>query len=151
MLRRIHFDGTPQLNLTLNGDARDLHSFSVRLKAWAPAAQTPWFQARDLQLTADLTAPANAPTNCDPAWSFWTNAQPYRLEWSARLTQLQSKKLNAEFVGCGGVWSAPQLTVTNLSAELGGGRLAAGLKLNVATRELTFTNASCFDLAARAR
>ena len=150
LLGQIHFTGLPQLNLTVNGDARDMHSFVVRLKVAVPAAQTPWFAAHDLQLTAKLTAPANTLAPADPAWGFWTNVQPYRLEWSARLTQLQSEKLNADAVAAGGFWNAPELVITNLAVELGGGRLAAGLKLNVATRELTFTNFSNFDLFALA-
>ena len=145
-LDQIHFDGTPLFNLAVNGDARAIHSFAIRLKVSAPAAQTPWFRARAIQFTANLTAPAGAPANLDPSWSFWTNVQPYQLAWSARLTQLQSTKLNADSVECGGYWRAPELVVTNLSAKLGGGRLDAGLKLNVATRELAFTNSSCFDL-----
>jgi hypothetical protein len=147
-LDRMHFDGTPQLNLAVNGDARDIHSFVVRLMVNAAGAQTPWFQAHGLQLAANLTAPANAPTNFDLSWGFWTNLQPYQLAWSARGAQLQSEKVNADSVACAGFWRAPELAVTNLSATLGGGRLAAGLKLNVATRELAFTNASDFDLHA---
>ncbi len=147
-LNRIHFDGSPQLILTLDGDARDIHSFAVHLNANAAGAQTPWFQARDLQLTANLTAPAGVPTNFDSSWSFWTNLQPYQLEWSARGAQLRSEKLNADSVVCGGFWRAPELAVTNLSVRLGGGRLDARLNLNVATRELAFTNASDFDLHA---
>jgi hypothetical protein len=144
-LDRIHFDGTPQLTLRLDGDARDIHSFVVRLMVNAAGAQTPWFLARDLQLSAYLTAPAGTPTNVDSSWSFWTNLQPYQLEWTARGEHLQSEKLNTDAVECGGFWRAPELAITNLSATLGGGRLEAGLKLNVATRELVFTNASCFD------
>jgi hypothetical protein len=147
-LDQIHLDGTPLLNLTVEGDARDIHSFAVRLKASAPAAQTPWFRAREIQLTANLAAPASAPTNFDAAWGFWTNAQPYRLDWSARGTQLQSEKLNADSIVCGGIWRAPELAVTNLSVQLGGGKLEAAAKLNVATRRLEFTNSSCFDVHA---
>jgi hypothetical protein len=147
-LDRIHFDGTPQLTLTVDGDARNIHSFVFHLNVNAAGAQTPWFQARDLQLAANLTAPAAAPTNFDSSWGFWTNLQPYQLEWAASGKQLQSEKLNAETVVCGGFWRAPELVVTNLSARLGGGRLEANLKLNVATRELAFTDASCFDLHA---
>jgi len=148
VLNRIHFDGTPQLNLTVNGDAQDLHTFVVRLKVAAAGAHTPWFEAHDLQLTANLTAPAGAPAKNDPAWGFWTNLQPYRLEWSARLSRFQSEKVNADFVVAGGFWSAPELVVTNLSVELDGGKLTAGLQLNVATRELMFTNSSHFNLSA---
>jgi hypothetical protein len=147
-LDQIHFDGVPQLNLAVSGDGRDIHSFDIRLMVNAPAVQTPWFRARDLQLTVNLTTPAGAPTNFDLSWSYWTNLQPYQLEWSVRGAQLQSEKINADSVVCGGFWLAPELAVTNLSARLGGGRLDAGLKLNVATRKLEFTNASCFDLHA---
>jgi hypothetical protein len=147
-LDQIHFVGTPQLNLAVNGDARDIHSFVIRLIVEASGTQTPWFQARDLQLAAKLTAPADSPTNCDSSWSYWTNLQPYQLEWTARGTQLQSGKVNVDAVECGGFWRAPELAVTNLSVALGGGQLDAGLKLNVATRELSFTNTSDFDLHA---
>jgi hypothetical protein len=180
-LDQIHFDGTPKLNLTLNGDARDFRSFVCRLNVTAPAAQTPWGnvsratlvaqahllrldclpettvyleagrartpwgEASDLRFNADLTAPADAPTNFDLSWDFWTNAQPYRLTWAARLKNLDSEKLNAGSVACSGFWQAPELAVTNFSAELGGGRFDTSARLNVATRELAFTVSSDFD------
>jgi hypothetical protein len=147
-LDQIHFDGTPLLNLNVDGDAHDIHSFAVRLMVGAAAAQTPWFRARDLQFTANLMVLAGALTNVDSSWSFWTNVQPFQLEWSARGTHLKSEKLGADSVACGGFWRAPELVVTNLSAELGGGKLDAAAKLNVATRKLSFTNSSCFDLHA---
>ena len=145
---KIHFTGTPQLNLTVNGDARDIHTFVVRLNVNAPDARTPWGNARNIQLAANLTAPAGAPTNLDSSWDFWTNAQPFRLIWTARLAQLRSEKLNAGSVVCKGFWFAPELAITNLSAELGGGQLEAAARLNVATRELIFTNSSSFDIHA---
>jgi hypothetical protein len=147
-LDRIHFEGAPQLSLVVNGDARDIHSFAVRLAANAPAVQTPWGSARDVQLAANLTAPAGASASFNPAWAWWTNLQPYRLAWTLQLTQLQSGKLNADPVICGGLWQAPELAVTNLSAGLGSGQLDAQARLNVATREFAFTNTSCFDVHA---
>ena len=147
-LDRIHFEGEPQLSLVVNGDARDIHSFAVRLDVSAMAVQTPWGGARDLLLAANLTAPAGAPASLDSTWAWWTNLQPYRLAWTLRLTQLQSEKLNADSVACGGLWQAPELAVTNLSAGLGGGQLDAQARLNVATREFRFTNSSCFDVHA---
>jgi hypothetical protein len=229
-LGQIHFIGAPQLNLDFSGDARDVHSFNVRLAVTAPAVQSPWAGARSFQFTARLTAPADAPTNfnalsglwtnlqpfrlawtaraaelrsgkvnadtveCDgvwhapeltvtklsvrqgawtpgltvrnveaaanltaPAnvttnfdssWSWWTNLQPYRLVWTARLAQLKSDKLDTDSISCGGSWRAPELALTNLSARLGGGRLEGGAWLNVATREFAFTNSSRFDLHA---
>jgi len=105
------------LDLAVSGDARDIHSFDIRLMVNATAAQTPWFRARDLQITAKLTAPAGAPTNFDLSWSYWTNLQPYQMEWSARGTQLQLEKLNADSVMCSGFWCVPELVVTNLSVD----------------------------------
>ena len=147
-LDRIQFEGAPQLSLAVNGDARDIHSFAVQLNAAAPVVHTPWGSARDLQLAADLTAPADVSTNFDPAWGWWTNLQPYRLAWTMQLTELQSEKLKADSVLCGGRWQAPELAVTNLSAALGGGQLDAQARLNVARREFAFTNSSCFDVHA---
>ena len=147
-LEKIHFEGHPQLNAKLNGDARDIHSITFAVSARAPGVQTPWFSARDLQFAAHLSAPADAPAQIDPAWSFWTNLQPFRLDWTARGTHLRSAKLDAAAVACDGHWSAPELALTHLSARLGGGAMNAAAKLNVATRALTFTNSSSFDLHA---
>jgi len=147
-LDRIHFEGAPQLNLAVNGDARDIHTFVVQLDATAPAVQTPWGSARDVQLAAHLSAPADAPANVDPMWGWWTNLQPYRLAWKMQLTQLQSEKLKADSVACDVRWRAPELAVTNLSAALGGGQLDGQARLNVATRGFAFTNSSCFDVHA---
>ena len=145
-LDQIQFTGTPQLDLAVSGDARDMHSFLIQLQVAAPAVQSPWFNARDVQLSATLTAPAAAPANFVAAWAFWTNLQSYQLEWTVHASQLQFQKLDAANVSAGGFWRAPEMAVTNLSAELGGGRLDAKAGLNVTTRELVFTNASCFDV-----
>jgi hypothetical protein len=146
-LPKIHFAGAPQLTLVVDGDARDIHSFAVRLNINAAGAQTPWFSGRNIQLVAQMTAPGTA-TNFDSSWGFWTNMEPYQLVWSARFAELRSKGLDADSVSSGGFWRAPELAVTNLSAMLGGGKLNASAKLNVATREFIFTNSSDFDFHA---
>ena len=147
-LERVHITGAPQLSLTVHGDARDIHSFAIRLNGNAPSVQTPWGGARNIQLNASLTAPAGTPTGFDSSWAWWTNVVPYRLTWTTRLTQLQSETLNADSIDCGGFWQAPELAVTRLSAKLGGGQLNATAQLNVATRRFAFTNTSCFDVHA---
>ena len=147
-LDRIHFNGVPQLSLVVEGDARDIHSFAVRLNLNAPSVQTLRGDAQDIRLTANLTAPGDAPTNCDSSLAWWTNALPYRLTWTAQLARLKSEPLNADSIVCSGLWQAPELAVTKLAAGLGGGRLDATVRLNVATREFTFTNAAGFDLHA---
>jgi AsmA-like C-terminal region len=144
-LRQIHFAGTPQLSLTINGDARDTRSFRIHLAVNAAGVDTPWGRAAALQLAARLMAAPGTPTTAHPPLGWWTNLQPYRIEWTAQAERLESQQLNARTVKCGGFWRAPELAVTNLSAELGGGRLDAGARLNVDTRAFTFTNSSCFD------
>ncbi|HZT22441.1 MAG TPA: AsmA-like C-terminal region-containing protein [Verrucomicrobiae bacterium] len=147
-LQQIQLEGQPELNLKVLGDGRDVHSFSARLRVNAPGIHTPWGGARNLQLAASLTAPADAPTNREPSWAWWNYLQPFRVVWSVQLAQLKSEKLNADFVACAGVWRAPELLLTNLSARLGGGTLQARAALNVATREFSFTNQAHCDVHA---
>ena len=122
--------GAPQLKLTA-GRRRAGHPFVCRPAEWStpPARKRRGFRRATSSSSANLTAPADAPTNFDSSWSFWTNLQPYRLEWTARGAQLKSEKLNADSVACGGFWRAPELALTNLSARLGGGRLDGRLEI----------------------
>src|SRR5690242_17402635 len=144
-LKQIHFEGEPQLRLTVAGDARNVHSILVRLRTSANGVQTPWFTARGFHLDASLTAPASAPTNTVPAWGFWTNLQPFRLAWSVKLDKLHSRPVNGESIDCAGIWAAPTLAIHHITGRLGGGGLAASAALDVSARILTFTNASDFD------
>ena len=147
-LERIHYTGTSQLSLVVDGDARDIRSFIVRLNLNAPSARTPWGSGHDIRFSGSLTRPVDMPTNVDASLAWWTNALPYRLVWTGQCAGLKSELLNADLVACSGVWRAPELTVTRLSGVLGGGRLNAAASLNIVTRELTFTNASELDLHA---
>ncbi|MDR3457155.1 MAG: AsmA-like C-terminal region-containing protein [Verrucomicrobiae bacterium] len=144
-LAKIRFDQPPQINVTLHGDARDVHSFLLFANANTPAVTTPWFSARGLQLAASLAAPADAPANSDASLDFWTNALPFRVAWTVRATQLALTNLDAGTVECDGIWSAPQLALSRLSAHPGGGEINLSAALDVTTRELAFTNASIFD------
>jgi len=144
-LRQIHFAGTPQLNLTVNGDARDPRSLRIHLRLMGTGIDTPWARAATLQLAAKLMTFNGAPANTMPAWGWWTNLQPYRIEWTAEVEELETARLNARTVKCSGFWREPELAVTNLSAGLGGGELEASARLNVDTRVFAFTNSSDFD------
>ena len=98
-LDQIHFTGTPQLSLVVDGDARDIHSFAVRLNLNAPSIQTPWGGARDIRLAGNLTAPAGTPTHFVPAWAWWTNAQPYRLTWTGKVQGIEIRKTERGLCG----------------------------------------------------
>jgi hypothetical protein len=155
---RFYLTGQPEVNLFVDGDARDVHSVSVRAEADFPGVNSPWFSARSLSLAARLCAPADAPSTNAPSWGFWTNLQPFALEWALRTADLRVKGLTLDTLQCGGSWHAPQLAIKECSAQLGAGMLQAGARLNVETRRLEFTNNSSFDphllapmLTARAR
>ena len=118
-LGKIHFTGAPQLDLNFNGDARNVHSFNVRLAVTAPAVQSPWAGARGFQFTARLTAPTDAPANSNAPPGLWTNLQPFRITWTARAAELRAENASAEMVECDGVWHSPELAVTKFSARQG--------------------------------
>ncbi len=139
-LNRLHLTGGARLNLRVDGDARDLRSFVVRLGASVPAVQTPWGSAHDFSLVADLAAPANlsiAPASIGQqlALGWFTNFQPYRLSWTLRLTQLRSQELDAQRLACAGSWLAPDLTLTNLSVVLDNGRFEAQAHLHLVSSD----------------
>ncbi|MBW8864720.1 MAG: hypothetical protein JF609_07320 [Verrucomicrobia bacterium] len=144
-LVKIKFTGQPQISATLNGDARDVHSFTLQVNASAPGIMSPWFDTRELQFAASVTAPTAAPADFDAALAFWTNALPFRATWTARAAGLDLRNFSAHSMECGGEWSAPQLAVTKCSAQFGGGKINLSAALDVKTRELNFTNASAFD------
>ena len=147
VLARLRFSGQPQLNVTFSGDAHDIHSIVVRLNANADAVKSPWFAARHLEAAAQLTLPADTSPASEMAdWGFWSNVQPFRLAWNLRCADLKSLKINAEKVRCEGLWRAPELAISALQVQLPGGSMEVAARLNVATRELTFTNCSAFDL-----
>jgi hypothetical protein len=170
-LNQMHFHAESQLLLNVNGDARDINSFAFHLVVNAPGAQTPWGSASNLELIVHSVGPIQQPkvaltqpreidwvahvsqlatTNLD-ADSIYCAGHwhaPTEFQWNAEVSRLATQKLNAEFISCGGFWQDPELTITNLYARLGGGGLRAAVQLNLKTRELSFTNSSCFDLNA---
>src|SRR6185369_9925168 len=103
----------------------------------AAAAITRWASAGKVRFTGNLGEAPNPPP-ADPSWAWWTNLQPYLLDWDVELTALQSEKLVAEKVFCAGQWRAPDLVVTNLHAELHGGAIDATIAVDVAARGARF-------------
>ncbi|MEY4916691.1 MAG: hypothetical protein RL616_604 [Verrucomicrobiota bacterium] len=145
-LAKIRFAAPPQISAEISGDARDAHSLVLKATANAPSVVTPWFNARRLQLVANLSLPTNAPADPNPALGFWTNARPFRLAWITRAAELELTNFSAREAECAGEWQAPRLAVGKLSAQTGNGQVSAAAALDVVTRELQFTNRSAFDL-----
>lgn len=144
-LKQIHFAGKTQLNVRLDGDARDVHSFTCIISAQAPGVQTPWFSVSNLEFAAHVLAPTNAPLYAGPAYGFWTNLQPFRLDWFARGTNFKSSKLSADIVDCSGAWGDPRdvrAFATTVNARARGVQTPwfSLYDLDLAARVLTPTN-----------
>ncbi|HWI57555.1 MAG TPA: hypothetical protein VNZ22_10030, partial [Bacillota bacterium] len=58
-LERIHFGAPPELTLDIQGDARDLQSFAIRIRLSAPNAETPWGAVSRGRFTARLLPAAS--------------------------------------------------------------------------------------------
>jgi hypothetical protein len=109
-------------------------------------ANTDWGAARELQLDLHLAAPpAAAPPLADESWGWWARLEPYALDWDGRVRGLQLRGLEVEDVTCGGNWHAPELTITNLHAELYQRHLDLRAGLDVATRALDLSLTSDVD------
>lgn len=173
-LSRVYFNNTSQLSLNVQGDAANINSFFVFLTVNAPGVDTPWGSFRHFNLVAHSTASATAAAksggvaaqpleidwkaqvsqlktgmaDVDSAYCAGSWRATGEIDWQGRLARLKSEKLDADFISCGGIWRAPEVEVTNLFARLGGGRLQAAARLNLITREFSFTNSCCFDLQA---
>ncbi len=110
----------------------------------AEVASTPWANGRDAVLAVTLAAATNAPPlPAETVW--WTNLQPYALTWRAEVSDLKSERLVAEKLAVAGNWQSPNLSITNLHAELHRGALDAHAQLEVTTREVRFGAVSSFD------
>jgi len=117
-------------------------SGGLELQVDAPTATVAG--ARQLFFRARM-APGTYASVEDPAWSWWTNFAPYRLDWQSEIVGLRSEKGVAERISLAGLWLAPTLVVSNLHADLKDGPVAGSAQLDVETREATFRLTSAFD------
>jgi hypothetical protein len=109
-------------------------------------ANTKWGAAEEVRLNVRLAAPpAAARPRADESWAWWAKLEPYALDWEGQVNRLQSHGFEAAGLACGGSWRAPELTITNLHAELYQRQLEAHAGLNVATRTLGLTLSSEVD------
>ncbi len=157
--RLVSADSWPQLNLRLTADeavtpwgklaqglltlqsaavpAPQLPPLTIHLEAAALGHQR--YHLANLLVDAQLTTNALSVARADTGLAWWTNLQPFQLTWQTHADQLAVPGLVTHDLVCNGNWRFPQLAVTRLSVS-GGGNLSASAKLDVATRELVFTN-----------
>ncbi|MCX8157187.1 MAG: hypothetical protein N3J91_12205 [Verrucomicrobiae bacterium] len=84
---------------------------------------------------------ANLTTNLVAAWtntllSLWQRAAGVSLDWRLTLATSRLDQLNVAFLENHGSWTAPLLTVSNLQARLGSGRLSLAGQFNAERRVL---------------
>ena len=107
---------------------------------------TEWGTANELQFDVRLASPpASGAPRADESWGGWAKLEPYRLDWDGRLRGAQSHGLEVDEILCSGNWRAPELTITNLHADLHQGHLSANAGLDVPTRALSLSFASDVD------
>ncbi len=100
--------------------------------------------AKKLQVAATLNPSTNHLTP-DETWAWWSKLAPYPVDLEGTVTEVHWPKFDADEIHFAGQWNAPELNVQKLSAKLYGGKLDAGARLNVATRDVTFNAATDFD------
>src|SRR5262249_41064556 len=87
-------------------------------------ATSPWGSAGGLHVTARLLVPPEKTVlRSDPSWAWWGALEPYMLDWDCRLANVRAARLEVSEIVCGGNWHAPRLAITNLQADVFGGRL----------------------------
>jgi hypothetical protein len=110
-------------------------------------ATSPWGSASNVRLAGRLLMPPEtAMLRGNDSWAWWAAFEPYMLEWDGHLSDVKAAELEAAHVACGGYWHAPMLAITNLQADLYGGKLDARARVNVETRLLKGTIVSDVDL-----
>jgi hypothetical protein len=115
-------------------------------RAGCDLAQTPWASGRQIELEArfaTLTSPA--PSRISGHWPWLTNLEPYTLNWECRLRDLQVTNFEATEIVFKGDWLSPVLTLTNLTARLRQGQLAAHADVDTFTRQLHVSLTSDLD------
>ena len=142
---------TARLNAEWDHSPTNLVPRSGRAELNLTSAHTRWGSAGTLRLNTRLEPPAaDAPRQADEHWGWWAALEPYALDWDCRLQNIHVAQPDAGMIEikslvCGGLWRAPQLTVTNLQSELYKGGLDFRAALNVATRALAFDGSADFD------
>jgi len=132
-------------HFTFGQDQSDAVKADLDLQAGTTATELG--DANAVHIRAQLRrVEAGTPAQADQNWGWWAKFEPCSLDGRIEIIGVKSPKLQAEEIVCDARWYAPNLVLTNLRARLYGGKLDAGLGLNVATREASFRCSSDFDV-----
>lgn len=166
-------DGRLSANATFAPARKQLLAADVETQLTAP--KTKWGEAKQARISAKVSllgardfgpqqelrsvshdqtnTPANSSrsgpeSRAPPEWGFWTNLAPWQVETSVALdgVKAEQQKLEVAKFSLAAHWRAPNLSVTNLHAELYSGALDTHAHLDVATRRAAATGQLDFDV-----
>ena len=107
---------------------------------------TKWGAARGMELRAHLSTPeTGAARRADDSWGWWAKLEPFLVDLDCQVAAVESSQGTPVGLSCRGRWQAPDLTITNLQAKLGGRDLLVSGSLDVETRILKLAFASDLD------
>jgi hypothetical protein len=97
---------------------------------------SPWVQSRWAEASLVLSPYAtNAPRQANGDWAGWARLEPFPLQATLLASNVQSQGITLDRLKVAGHWSAPELAVAHLDADLLGGNINVSGRLNVATRQ----------------
>jgi hypothetical protein len=142
-LERIRFPTSPELALDVRGDARDLQSFTVRMQASAPGAETPWGTLTRGRCTVGIYPPdtngmARADLNleADEAQTRWGTTANVQLTAQLASAQGQFHLANGNLSLCASRVTTEWASATNLQATLHAAEAAGDTNLLNATLQV---------------
>ena len=98
--------------------------------------ETKWCSAGEVDLKGELDEHAGFNPPTDESWAWWAGLAPYPLQWQLQAKDFEREGLHVASMSGTGRWRAPELTLTNLHAELYDRNLLLNADLDVATRKL---------------
>jgi hypothetical protein len=139
---------TNELSLTLLHGWSPVHPWEAEWRLSSGPAHSIWGQTARAQLSGRVAprATSNFAPSPDPSLGFWACLLPYELQWQCQVEDVQSPKLEIHSASGAGRWSAPEMTLESLRADLYGGEAQTSARLDVNTREVQGDAAFDFDV-----
>ena len=105
-----------------------------------------WGRAKAARINGRINArPPGFPKQADAGWGQWRELEPWQIDFAVALDGVLATNLTVAKFGAAGQWRSPDLTLTNIHAELYRGQMDGTGSLNVATRRVVVGGALDFD------
>jgi hypothetical protein len=120
---------------------------SGRVKLQSESVKTKWAGMRKASFTGSFSRVATHDvwTAPDPSWGWWTNLQPYSVDWDLRTEQLDTQNLRLDELACAGRWAPPRLSISGFQGVFLTRYLKGQAELDVAERDVHLSLSSTVD------